>query len=442
MKYLMSCLLAVLACFQLVEAQQVNRCGFDHAVQQMEQQHPGYKAQIDAALLHAKELALANNKADDSTIYRIPVVVHIVYSTPAGNLPDSVVFSQMEVLNEDFRRLNADTTDTRSIFKQFAGDAGIEFYLATEDPQGNPTSGITRTSSSNTNGFGISFDDIKSDASAGIDPWDVDNYLNIWVGDLSLFGFPAILGVAYPPAGAPNWPANSTPTDKNLQGVVVHYQVFGRNNPLASGPLSVTDRGRTATHEVGHYLGLRHIWGDGGGFGGPNGCTVDDFIDDTPNASDASQQTCNLNQNTCTDSPTDYPDMIENYMDYAEERCMNMFTKQQVEIMRSNLVTYRSDLYDVVEDTTTPPVGITDVPLNELIQVYPNPTSGTISITSSGQAFNSISVYDLLGKQVYFEQGAGFGVTTTIDLSDMSKGLYYLQIEGEEGFAVKRIVVE
>lgn len=221
----------------------------------------------------------------------IPVVVHVVYRTAEENISDAQIQSQMQVLNDDFRRLNSDANNTWSQ----AADAEIEFCLATVDPNGNPTNGITRTSTT-VNGFGTN-DAVKFTSQGGIDAWPRDSYLNFWVCNIG----GGILGYAQFPGGA-------AATD----GVVNDYRYTGTNG-TATAPFNL---GRTATHEVGHWLNLRHIWGDGG-------CGVDDFVADTPE-SDAPNYGCAAGHTSCGSA-----DMIENYMDYSNDACMNLFTQGQ-----------------------------------------------------------------------------------------------------------------
>lgn len=422
-------------------AQQLHRCYTTEAMYKMEEHYPGYLDAANQTFEMAKEHAQL--KSGSQEIFRIPVVVHVVYNTTDENISDDLVRKQIEVLNEDYRRMNADTNVTRSEFKPVAADAGIEFYLATTDPDGNWTTGITHTPTDETSFVGISSftpDGIKKSASGGVDAWPTDRYLNIWVGDLSLFGSPFILGFAYPPVGAPNWPAGQFPSDSTLEGVVVHYEVFGRGNPLASGPLAVTDRGRTCTHEVGHYLGLRHIWGDGGGFSGTDGCTVDDGITDTPNSADASQQTCDLDKNTCTDSTADLKDMIENFMDYSEEACMNMFTQGQVDIMRSILETTRNPL---VQDFAA---GISPYDLSNLgLEVYPNPSAGVFNVAYDNQATEvlNVEILDSYGRLVSTEYTNQMASSTfTLDMTGYAKGVYFARFIFAEGSKVSKLVVE
>ncbi len=227
----------------------------------------------------------------------IPCVVHVVYNGSTQNISDAQIASQMTVLNEDFRRLNSDADGT---WPQ-ASDSEIEFCLASVDPNGNATNGITRTSTT-VNGFGTN-DAVKFNSSGGKDAWPAADYLNIWVCNIG----GGILGYAQFPGGNPA-------TD----GVVNDYRYFG-NIGTATAPF---DLGRTMTHEVGHYLNLRHIWGDGN-------CNVDDFVSDTP-TSDASNGGCNVGHVSCNSV-----DMVQNYMDYSDDACMNLFTEGQKTRMRA-----------------------------------------------------------------------------------------------------------
>ena len=422
-----------------VIGQNIHRCGTVEAIAHREAENPGYSRAVERTFDQVKHIISQKDVNDPDPIYQIPVVVHVVYNTPQENISGDLIYSQIARLNRDYRRLNADTVDTRSEFLPVAADAGIEFYLAGVDPQGNPTGGITRTETTRADFapdfFGNGLDDVKQSSLGGVDAWDTDNYLNIWVcdllGDASLF---QILGFAYPPATAPNWPANSSASSPEFEGVVVHYQVFGNDSPLATGQLSVADKGRTAVHEVGHYLGLRHIWGDAL-FG--DGCTEDDGLDDTPNASANAGQTCNFSNNTCVDSPVDFPDMIENYMDYAEEECMNMFTQDQVDIMRSMLETARTDL----ADGTVAPSGIRDfIDANEVI-MYPNPSSGVVQIqTPSNRTLQQIFVVDMKGSVVHQDAIQGSSVNHELELN-VEPGAYVLRLQFDSGVAVKKLVV-
>lgn len=251
-------------------------------------------------------------------VYEIPVVVHIIEPPSESlNISDDRVLRQIEILNEDFRRTNSDAVNTPSEFLPVAADTEIQFTLAKQDPNGNPTNGIVRIQGSK-NQYNSDFDQdlIRSESY-----WPPEHYLNIFVLDLRSF-----LGYASFPISNLSGIDNSS-DDSSWDGIQVDYTYFGEN-PNSSLFSSV---GRTATHEVGHYLGLRHIWGDGG-------CGVDDFVSDTPVADDDNgglSSPCTFPNNDNTVCSTD--EMFQNYMDYTDDSCMNLFTEGQKTRMRTIL---------------------------------------------------------------------------------------------------------
>ncbi len=241
---------------------------------------------------------------ENESIIRIPVVVHILYSKAQENLSEAQITSQIDVLNEDFRRTNADKTNKWPE----AADTQIEFYLAKVDPNGNPTNGITRKSTTKTS-WGTT-DAMKKSSQGGVDAWNTAEYLNMWVCNIG----GGILGYAQFPGG-----------DPSTDGVVMGPQYFGSSAKGTGFYLNAPfDKGRTTTHEVGHFLNLRHIWGDGG-------CGVDDFVADTPE-SDAPNYNCVTGHSSCGSE-----DMVQNYMDYSDDACMNLFTLGQKNRMRTIL---------------------------------------------------------------------------------------------------------
>ena len=245
----------------------------------------------------------------------IPVVVHVVYRNSTENISDAQIESQIAVLNEDFRATNPDRSSTPAPFEPLIGDARISFRLATTDPDGNPTDGITRTSTGNTS-FTSSTDNVKAASSGGADPWPSDRYLNIWTcGNLRSGSGQSLLGYA-------QFPGGPSATD----GVVCLHSAFGTSG-TAAAPF---DRGRTTTHEIGHWLNLRHIWGDDG-----TGCTGDDFVADTPNAGGPNYGSPTFPRVTCGNAP--HGDLFMNYMDYTDDAAMFMFTHGQVARMQAAL---------------------------------------------------------------------------------------------------------
>lgn len=321
MKHLLPYLF-LLAAIPVLSQQATEPCGTMPVLEEELENDPGLSNRMAEAEDRMQQW-IARNKGNRNgqSVITIPVVFHIVHNgEPIGtgpNIADSQVYSQLQIMNEDFRRLNADTVKTRAIFKPFAADPQIEFCLATLAPDGKPTDGINRI-----NGGRSSWP--RSDIQDDLKPatvWDSRLYLNFWVVDFGPSS--TLLGYAQFPGGNPL-----------RDGIVVGYPYIGKPpyNPVPNS----YNYGRTATHEVGHWLNLRHIWGDGP-------CSDDDFVDDTP-LSDDSNYGCPLTENSCTDTPTDYPDMVENYMDYSRDTCMNMFTQGQVDRMRAAINTERSEL--------------------------------------------------------------------------------------------------
>jgi len=426
---------------------------------QMEDKYPGISHVIESTFKSAK----SHNPAR-LDVLRIPVVFHVLYNKDEENLSDEILHSQIDILNENFRRLNDNASETREMFQDIATDPEIEFFLAGVDPEGNSTTGITRTFTDRETFIDISLDAffeafaecgldvedpdvlacieeffgdtsldldvMKSAETGGKDAWDTKSYLNIWVANLSLASageqLPFILGFAYPPMEAPNWPEGTLPDDLiSKDGVVLHYQAVGINNPNSGFLVGTNDEGRTAVHEVGHYLGLRHIWGDGD-------CSSDDGLEDTPAAASNSQAVVDIidcsemhDKDTCLDDMS--PDMIENYMDYSLERCQNMFSADQVNLMRAMLEGPRSGLLENQ---------ISSVDDLESVKpsIFPNPSSGQININGWTQDM-IVNVYDLSGALILKSNQASFSINE-------GSGLYLLEIVTSSQRTYEKIVLE
>lgn len=238
----------------------------------------------------------------------LSVAVHVVYNSTSENISETQIKSQIKVLNRDYSAKNTDRSNVPAVWKGLVSDVGIRFALATKDPNGRPTKGITRTKTSR-----ISFetdDSVKSSRTGGANPWPTDKYLNIWVCTLA----GGILGYAQFPGGP-----------KKTDGVVILNTAFGTTG-TATAPFNL---GRTATHEVGHWLNLRHIWGD------TEDCSGSDFVADTPNAAGPNYGKPRFPQVSCKNGPNG--DMFMNYMDYVDDDSMFMFTTQQVARMQTAL---------------------------------------------------------------------------------------------------------
>ncbi|MEQ6121249.1 choice-of-anchor J domain-containing protein [Reichenbachiella sp. MALMAid0571] len=253
---------------------------------------------------------------NDETIYTIPVVVHIIHQGEAlgtrSNIPDEQITSQIETLNEDFRRLNADASSTPTEFLPVAADIKIEFVLAKRDPEGLPTNGIVRKKSQLAS-YSFNTDrELKAQSY-----WPAEDYLNLWITTIS----GNLLGYAQFPTSNLEGMDVDQSISRLTDGIVIDYQYMGTGyNAVAFS------KGRTATHEIGHFLGLRHIWGEGG-------CSSDDFCDDTPIKSGSTEGCPSAGSVESCGSV----DMFQNFLDFSDDLCMNLFTTCQSQRMRTIL---------------------------------------------------------------------------------------------------------
>ena len=284
-----------------------------------------------------------NNKDSNETnsqsggIIYIPVVVHIIHNGDAygvsENITDEQVASQITVMTQDFRRMMGTPGYNTN---PLGADIQIEFVLAKVDPNGNPTNGITRTNMCEDFWEMDAIDSTVKPATI----WDPTQYMNMW--SVNFGGADSdILGYA-------QFPSNGTAT-ANTDGVVAGYSYFGSSALYPAGNFSAPyDRGRTMTHEVGHFLGLYHTFQ--GGCAGENN-TAGDFCADTPAVSSPNYG-CTP-RNSC---PTGATDMIANYMDYTDDTCMNIFTIEQKARVVSVMNTFprRLDLKTSTKDIAIP----------------------------------------------------------------------------------------
>lgn len=272
----------------------------------------------------------------------IPVVVHVIYKTAEQNISYEQIQSQIDVLNEDFSGNSYNKAKIPDVWKNLHTDSKIRFHLARKDPDGNPTSGITRTQTT-TDVFPVS-NQMKSTATGGQDPWPDTSYLNIWVCNLAN----NVLGFAQYPGGSPA-------TD----GVVIHTKAFGRTGNL----FAKYNKGRTATHEIGHWLNLLHIWGDAD--------CGNDFISDTPvqktstsNCPSFPKVSCCNGSSNCNDP---HGDMFMNYMDYTDDKCMMLFTAKQTERMRNAVQVYRPSFLNSISHIP-PSALVSDLSINRIVK--------------------------------------------------------------------------
>ena len=295
-------LLVIFATSKAVYAQTPKRiCATDEVLKEQIRQNPDLIDAIKDVELHTQRFVSEPHLSTRNSIITIPVVIHVVYraANVIENISDEQILSQLNVLNKDYRRLNEDRVFTPSVFGALAGDCEIEFKLAKRTPDGQPCNGIVRYSSTRRTTWGKN-DDIKMPEKGGVAPWNPSKYLNIYVCAIGS----GILGYSTMPGTTPE-----------MDGVVIDYRYFGTMG-TAVAPFN---KGRTATHEIGHWLNLRHIWGD-------NDCG-DDSVSDTP-VQEGPNYGCNAFPHiSCGDKKIG--DMFMNFMDYSDDDCMNMFTSGQ-----------------------------------------------------------------------------------------------------------------
>ena len=265
-----------------------------------------------------------NNEETGLKGYRIRVAVHVLYHPyySEQNVPLEEIEQQIQILNDDFRRTNADTINTPNEFLDVAADVRIEFLLDTVIRK--ETSKTDWTAFYSNGARGPDYNLMKFSSTGGSDALDTEQYLNIWIIQMNN----GVLGYAQFPESLEEVPSPAT------DGVVLDHRTFGDDDNFTNYA-----NGRTASHEVGHWLGLFHIWGDGG-------CLVDDGVDDTPNASSrfdyAEVPNCIGPGDQCGEGNR----MVENYMDYSHDECMNLFTEGQAERMRQYLLNDRPNVYE------------------------------------------------------------------------------------------------
>jgi hypothetical protein len=348
----------------------------------------------------------------------IPVVVHIVYNTAAENISDAQVESQIGVLNADYQKLNADTNQIPAYYRSLAANCGFRFGLAMEDTNGQATTGIVRTHT-NAGSFSIN-DNMKFTAMGGDDAWDRDRYLNIWVCNLTggVLGYSSMVG-----------------GPKATDGVVVLYTAFGTGG-TATAPFN---KGRTATHEIGHWLNMIHVWGD-------DSCG-NDQVADTPPQQAATYGDPSGIILSCGNTP--YGNLYMDYMDFTDDIGMHLFTYGQRDRMRALFAPggFRYPLLS--SDVPVESAARTDSATAETttaggpgLALYPNPVVGVVSVKLSDASGigGMLDVYNQLGQKVMTMRVTG--LVFQMDVSTLGKGIYFVRVsDGKSGKTVKMIKI-
>ncbi|MBK9105897.1 MAG: T9SS type A sorting domain-containing protein [Saprospiraceae bacterium] len=416
-------------------------CGNDLFSAMLRKHYPALQDNVDATF----ESALHAGTPRNNEPMIVHVIVHVVWKEAAENLDESIILDQIRVLNEDFNRRNADTVNLRPVFQPEAGSPGIQFELADIIRVQTDVDFAVDILGTNL------LPEVKHDALGGSDALDTEQYLNIWVckiQPIEIFGIVVgqILGFAFPPNNLLNWPENSGAPAPDEDGVVIDYRVFGSNNPNPienpDGSGNIIVKGRTPVHEVGHYFGLRHIWGDGGLLG-PNDCAQSDGIDDTPYANAESAFDCDTTKNTCAQIEAHYgmdmPDLIENYMDYASEDCMNMFTRNQSTLMQNILLGPRSGLL-------TPFSGVSNLRDQIALRIVPNPSEGhfTVKLETINNTQGLVRILDAHGRVIMTRDRLTlFPGTHTLSFDErpLAPGMYFVEIRTTQGAMAEKMIV-
>jgi len=407
--------LLLFCCSPLFSQFTIEKCGAEHLFRQYAQTHP--EAETRRAELEAFTQDWITNQRQaqsrNTELYTIPVVVHIVYNNPEENISDRQVQSQIDILNEDFRSRNLNREAIPEEFRQRIADIGFEFCLASIDPNGQPTSGITRTTTSfdEIGNFRLSVDNrgvfrlFQTDL-GGKDAWDPQQYLNVWIANTGN----AFLGYGTRPGEF----------EPHQDGIVVDPRYFGDNCQIEPHHL-----GKTATHEVGHYFNLQHIWGSS------TDCSSDDGVDDTPE-----QETNYRGCPTYPMSSCGSNDMFMNFMDYSDDACLAMFTEGQKLRMMAALNGPRKGLM------TSNGCGLIRPAPAEKLVIYPNPAIGCIHIDLDTQLDYpaTVRLIDGAGRMIYESVNYPSNILS-INTDHLARGMYFVHVDIRGSTFVEKVIV-
>ncbi len=416
MKHLTTFLICLFAT-QLVMAQQKpkperaafrkeqHRCGTQAVKEDLEKQYPQFRKQWLEARKKTMERYVALRQQSQfrvQAVYTIPVVVHVVLPDPTI-VTNTQIFSQLNILNNDYAGLNADSSRIPAAFKPFFGKGTIRFCLAQQDLKGDATNGIVRITSSVVSRPGLK-DPVKFTCSGGSDAWDPERYMNIWVCQMPS-GF---LGYTFTPSD----PLTIVPL--NERGFVNNYRAFGSGG-TSQAPFNL---GRTATHEIGHFFDLVHIWGPNN-CDGTQSCTDDDDVADTP-----TQFKCTFGA-PAADSvikdqcqPNAPGIMWMNYMDYVDDRAMVMYTPGQYVRMQAAIENTAWMMQLATSNACSPPVTYNrDIRFEQLIDpALGICNNGSSVIYSCSNTYQPIIRIKNIGTDTVktLSLGARFGLATPV----------------------------
>lgn len=393
------------------------------------------------------ERSAAKTTAD----FWIPVVFHIVLNTAQINQLGGQaaiidrINTQLDVMNEDFNAKNADKNAVPSYFQPLVGNANISFAVAKRDAQGKAKLGIVWVNKDAAFTGYPAYDNqhsVKRSVFGGSDPWDVNKYINVWV---TLIQAPTsggqVLGYGFNTTYATN--TNGDPT---TAGIVLHYQALGRRTNVAQVFYNgSTDKGRTLTHELGHYFNIWHIWGKMTP-AGDTACYEDDGIADTPEQEKANQACPAGIKPNCSNAPNPNGEMYMNFMDYSGDVCTKMFTVGQVTRMKSELgAGGQLELLGKNPQLCWWPNDVSTMEYNNKVDVAPNPTNGIFNITFADKynRLDNIVITNTIGQVVRTIAVTDQGLMNyTVDASALPKGMYMVQLNFDEGVVSRKVMIQ
>ena len=410
-------LFAVQSVFSQIASLPNRGCGSMEYKAQEELKNPlikAYRDQLEKATLDFMQEQMLKHTPTPHAVYTIPIVFHIVYNNSTENVSDNCINATVASFNKDFRKLNADFATKCQSFCAVGADFEIQFCLATKDPSGAATTGITRTSTTHGN---FSTDDaVKFTAQGGHDVWDHTKYVNMWICNLG----PQLLGYG-------TFPGGSASTD----GVVCHCTYLVQSGGCGAVPYEL---GRTTVHELGHYFNLRHIWGDAN--------CGDDLVGDTP-----TQQTYNFGKPayphvTCSNGPNG--DQFMNYMDYVDDAAMVMFSAGQKTRMLAALNGSRAGLKTSGATLCAAGSAVNELNLDLHVYIYPNPSTGDIfvNVQDAGISQADIMLYNAIGEAVLTKKVVvPYSEEIKIDASNIPNGIYLVKMKSTEGTVTKKVII-
>lgn len=431
-------------------------CG-NEVIQQEINNDPYLKARMDKYFEHyqaentmaSEQSGRAQSKTTGYEKILIPVVFHIILNpSQIAQLGDTSgiinrINSQLQVINEDFNALNSDLIAVPAAFQPLVGNAAIGFALAKRDAQGKAKLGIVyKTKPGSFTGFPAQDNAVKRDVQGGSNPWDNTKYLNIWITSID----PPTSGGQILGYGYNNDYALQVYGDAALGGIVIHYLTLGRKTSGAQVFYSPnTEKGRTLTHELGHYFNIWHIWGKASPSTSAD-CDEDDGIDDTP-LQGAANTACPIGKkNNCTIKPHAGGEMYMNYMDYSTDVCTKMFSKGQVDRIRIETAP-GGKVYTLTQNPHLAfwPNDVSAIEYNNKVDISPNPNTGNFNIHFYDKYDNlhSIIIANTVGQVVKQIPVADQQATNyNIDITGFSKGVYIVQLHFDQGIISRKVVVQ